>query len=157
MTKDWETIGFRVVKTSRVRDVSGYGASIKGARWNHVKVPALYVAESRSLAALEALVHNIMQVGTGAFSLVEIRLPAGLDRAAYPETHCPSLEASKSFGTLWLRSQAQPLLRVPSFVMPGEWNWLINPQHHLVSQHIQTGLLVHPFAFDARFWAGGSQ
>lgn len=157
MTKDWETIGFRVVKTSRARDVSGYGASIKGARWNHVKVPALYVAESRSLAALEALVHNIMQVGTGAFSLVEIRLPAGLDRAAYPETHCPSLEASKSFGTHWLRSQAQPLLRVPSFVMPGEWNWLINPQHPLVSQHIQTGLLVHPFAFDARFWAGGSQ
>lgn len=157
MTKDWETIGFRVVKSSRARDVSGYGASIKGARWNHVKVPALYVAESRSLAALEALVHNIQQVGIGAFSLVEIRLPAGLDRGAYPETHCPSLEASKSFGTHWLRSQAQPLLRVPSFVMPGEWNWLINPQHPLVSQHIQTGLLIHPFAFDARFWAGGSR
>lgn len=156
MNEDWETIGFRVVRTARAADVSGYGSSIHGARWNKVKVPALYVAETRSLAALEALVHNIQRVEMNLFALVEIRLPAGLDRVEYPELHCPSIAASRAFGTQWLLSHAQPLLRVPSAVVPGEWNWVINPQHPLVVQHIQSGLHIKPFAFDARFWKDGS-
>lgn len=155
--QDWETIGFRVVRSARAEDVSGFGSFVNGARWNEARVHALYVAETRSLAALESLVHNIQRVGINQFAMVEIRLPPGLSRTEYPESHCPSIAASRDFGTRWLLSHAQPLLRVPSAVVPGEWNWVINPQHPLVVQHIQTGLRIKPFAFDARFWRDGAE
>lgn len=157
VNQHWETLGFRVVRSARAEDVSGFGSFINGARWNEARVHALYVAETRSLAALEALVHNIQRVGINQFALVEVRLPPGLDRAEYPQPHCPSIAASRAFGTRWLQSQAQPLLRVPSAVVPGEWNWVINPQHPSVVQHIESGLRIKPFAFDARFWRGGSE
>lgn len=157
VNQDWETLGFRVVRSARAEDVSGFGSFIQGARWNEARVHALYVAETRSLAALEALVHNIQRVGVNQFALVEVRLPPGLDRVEYPEPHCPSIAASRAFGTRWLQSHAQPLLRVPSAVVPGEWNWVINPQHTSVVQHIESGLRVKPFAFDARFWRDDSE
>ena len=34
---------------------------------------------------------------------------------------------SRAFGDAWLKASEQPVLRVPSLITPGEWNFLLNP------------------------------
>jgi len=34
---------------------------------------------------------------------------------------------SRAFGDAWLKGSEQPVLRVPSLITPGEWNFLLNP------------------------------
>jgi RES domain-containing protein len=41
----------------------------------------------------------------------------------------PAGRASIQFGTGWIRSMASALLRVPSVIVPDEYNVLINPLH----------------------------
>lgn len=50
------------------------------------------------------------------------RLPVGWDVD-------PSGRASIQFGSAWIRSASSALLRVPSVIVPDEYNVLINPLH----------------------------
>jgi RES domain-containing protein len=113
----------------------GEGAFRRGARWSPPGVRAVYCAESRALAALEVLVH-VEEVGdfvaqdwiVASASIPEshIEQPQKFpsDWRAYP--YGPS---TQSFGAEWIRSGRSVALRVPSAVVIGEFNYLLNPQH----------------------------
>ena len=53
---------FRIAAAEHIRDISGTGARMYGGRWNNTGYPVVYASGSRSLAALEFLVHVPMAV-----------------------------------------------------------------------------------------------
>jgi RES domain-containing protein len=119
-------------------DLSGTGAKITGGRWNAVGDALIYASESQALACLKTVVHlNAGGLPLNRY-LVAVTIPDAVWAAARTETSGslpvgwdadPSGRASIQFGSAWVRSAASALLRVPSVIVPDEYNVLINPLH----------------------------
>ncbi len=137
--------------------MSGDGAYRRGGRWNPPGIRVVYCAESRSLALLEVLA-NIKRpalLGDQAWVLIPIEIPVNLIEkpARVPDSwrDTPYTAASQAFGAEWVQAQRSAALRVPSAVVPGEFNYLLNPAHPDFKR-IKAGQ-PEPFAFDARIKA----
>ena len=124
-------------------DLSGKGAEITGGRWNRKGAPIVYASTSRALACLETVVH--LSGGTPLplnRYLVEISIPASAWASAIdfePERHVgwdaePAGKVSLDWGTNWARGQSSVVARVPSVIVPEEFNVLINPAHEDAAQ-----------------------
>lgn len=115
---------------------TGEGARIAGGRWNSPGIPAIYCGESLALCVVEILVHAVtaderadprawfkITVPKSACQTVAARrLPRGWnDPIAHPQT--------VAIGDEWLQAKECVALRVPSAVVPGERNVILNPQH----------------------------
>lgn len=152
-TADRAVRAFRIVRPAFASTaLSGEGARLYGGRWNFEGLPCVYSAGSRALAALELLVHTAPESLPLRFELIEIEVPDGLlETRLSPPSHfelMPAGDGSKAFGDRWLRGNYGAALKVPSVIVPEEWNLLLNPQHpdfkrvELVSQR--------EFRFDPR-------
>jgi len=124
---------------------SGRGAALHGGRWNPPGVEAIYTAQSRSLAALEILVHYA--VLPRDFVLTPIRIPedrvvvARLQKnAQFPELQTRDLALN------WFPSTA--VLCVYSVIIPDERIYILNPTHPEF-EYIEF-LDSEPFKFDPR-------
>ncbi len=125
-------------KSYEADDLSGAGAKNTGGRWNAVGDPLVYTSETQALACLETVVHlNAGGLPLNRY-LVSVTIPAAVWVGARTETPGslpvgwdadPSGRASIQFGTTWIRSVASALLRVPSVIVPDDYNVLINPLH----------------------------
>lgn len=127
---------YRVSRAKHANDLSGEGARLGGGRWNHKGASIIYTAESRSLAAFEALVHMSQPdflIGRKMVSVEvpETIIPKSIDITMLPKDWpaYPPPFALADIGTTWAMSMESLLLRVPSAVVPREFNILINPQH----------------------------
>lgn len=127
---------FRISTSEHINDITGTGARIYGGRWNHAGYPAVYASGSRSLAALEFLVHVPMALAPENLSIFEINIPKNIVRKSIKESQLPSNwrnypapEESANIGTNWIKSRASLLLDIPSAVVEKEVNTLINPLH----------------------------
>lgn len=133
---------------------TGQGAARNPGRWNPRGLPAVYLAENRSLAALEVLVHaeDRSLLTAVAWVLIPVRIDPQWVHvpAKYPPgwPTIPAPEATRQFGGDWLRAARQPVLRVPSAVIAGESNYLLNPQS-ADFRHLDIGK-PEPFRFDLR-------
>ena len=128
---------WRIVKPQHADDsFTGKGARDSGARWNSKGTAIVYTAENRALAVLEFLVHlgkaERLQM---AYSLIEIRIAEHLietrDASTLPSnwadiTPPPML---RLIGDRWVKMGTSVALRVPSVLVPGEYNYLLNPVH----------------------------
>ena len=119
---------------------TGSGARLYGGRWNRPGVPVVYTAQSRSLAILELLVHIRNTEPIHDFVLISVVFDEALVEAvelhglpAGWETEPPT-QASQSIGDAWVLGGKQPVLSVPSAVVPEERNFLLNPAHALFSR-----------------------
>lgn len=146
---------WRLASKRRISTIwDGEGAFRRGARWSPPGVRAVYCAESRALAALEVLVH-VEEVGDFVaqdWVIASVSIPEAFieqpskfpaDWRAYP--YGPS---TQTFGADWIRSVRSIALRVPSAVVLGEFNYLLNPQHTDFPK-LQLGK-PGPFQFDPR-------
>ena len=145
---------WRIVKRKHAATAfSGRGAADHGGRWNSRGVPVVYASGNKSLAALESLVHLNPPV---RFKYVAIRvkfdaalveifpvksLPTGWRREPPP----PSTQA---IGDAWVRAGRSAVLELPSVIVSGEPNYLLNPAHPGFKK-ISIGK-PEPFAFDPR-------
>jgi len=127
---------FKIAASRFVRDLSGEGARIHGARWNRKGTPVVYTAESRSLAALECLVHVSLPDLPRGLRIVCIGIPDKFTpREIAPDDlpkgwrSDPAPFTAADFGSRWAANKESLLLRVPSVVVPHEFNLLINPLH----------------------------
>jgi RES domain-containing protein len=139
------------------RAFSGEGARIYGGRWNSKGVPVVYTAATRSLAMLEILVHlkNAGQINESAPYLL---YPATFDEALVDELADarlpldwdmePPISGSRAIGDAFVAAAEQPILAVPSVVVPAERNYLLNPAHRLFGR-ITLGKPI-PCRFDPR-------
>lgn len=122
--------------------LDGEGARLFGGRWNSPGNSVVYMSESVSLATLEYLVHldplNLpadvvmatLQIPDELLAAAVVDLPPGLNVST-------DTAACRKFGDRWLASLASPLMRVPSALVPEEYNLLLNPRHPLAF-HVAT-------------------
>jgi RES domain-containing protein len=139
------------------RRFNGEGARQYGGRWNHTGTSIVYTSGSLSLAALELFVH--VDIDTVPDNLVAIQ--ADVSKSVPIETvrieslprdwrRYPGPEPLKDIGTGWVKRHSTAILAVPSAVIPGERNYLLNPAHRDFKR-IRLGKAV-VFRFDARMW-----
>ncbi len=87
-----------------------------------------------------------------AWVLVPAEFPADLvaKPARYPASwrQFPHSRETQLFGGEWARQQQHAALRIPSAVVPGEFNYLLNPTHPDFKR-VKIGT-AEPFSFDAR-------
>jgi len=145
---------YRIARTAVINDLSGEGARLHGGRWNEKRVPVIYAAQSRALAALESLVHFPIVLAPRDLSICQITLPddvpvTKLRKSALPDDWKanPPEAGTMQIGTKWALAGKTLLLIVPSVVVPDENNVLINPQHR---DFRRIKKRIEPFEFDPR-------
>jgi len=146
---------FRIATSEYISDLSGTGARIYGGRWNHQGYPVVYASGTRSLAALEFLVHIPMALAPENLSILEINIVDTAEIESVNESQLPSNwrdypapEQLADIGTSWLKSKSSLLLEIPSAVVNKEMNTLINPLHEDIKN--VSIVSVERFSFDSR-------
>lgn len=124
------------ITTARFADTafSGEGARLYGGRWNAKGSPVVYTAQSQSLALLEMTVQDAPLRAN--YILMPAHLPANLSIQKVEIADLPSdwrglsaTTALQDIGRHWQSERRCCALVVPSAVVPGECNWLLNPAH----------------------------
>ncbi len=124
---------FRLTRQKYAGSLSGHGAALYPGRWNLAGQETIYSATSRSLALLEILVHLPRKLIPQDFILQILDIPSNLpvhrvNVAELPDRwqQIPPGPVSQRFGASLLANHTFVL--VPSSIVEGEWNLLINPQ-----------------------------
>ena len=148
---------WRIVKEKHAATAfSGERAYLYGGRWNSPGVRMVYTSLTKSLAALESLVHLTPPV---LFKYVLI--PVEFDEALVEKSPLLALPANwsdeppspavQTIGDQWVKEARSAVLALPSVIIPGETNFLLNPLHPDFGR-IKVGVS-EPFAFDPRLLA----
>lgn len=153
MRKAW-----RLVRQSLLNDAfSGEGARLAGGRWNHRDVAVVYTSETLSLTVLEVFVHlTTIDVKFSLFSIpVEIPDSVALEELSQKDLPAnwreePPPDSIKDIGTDWYKKGKTAVLKVPSVIIPEEFNYIINPAHKDF-RHIKIGK-PQQFFLDPRMW-----
>lgn len=137
--------------------LSGVGAAMKGARWNSIGVEIVYTSASRALAMSEIAVHFTFATLPSDFMLFQIYIP---DDTTMKVLQIPNLPANwnnnppplacQTLGDDFIRENEFCLLKIPSAVVLGDFNILLNPNHPQFAR-IQV-LERTPFPFDNRIF-----
>lgn len=126
---------YRISKAKYIRDLTGTGARLYGGRWNPRGHAVLYTAENKSLAALEFLVHVDQHTIPKDLKILTIKIPKNTlevfsTRRFNKINTLPDAKIQfQELGKEWLIGQSSLVLQVPSILIPGESNLLINPLH----------------------------
>ncbi|MDQ3555706.1 MAG: RES domain-containing protein [Gemmatimonadota bacterium] len=134
----------------------GEGARLFGGRWNSAGVPLVYLSEHLSLAVLESLVYqdrlhlpDDLVAHTVKIPDAPVEHPAEMPPAWFAD---PLRRQTRRFGSTWARELRSLALRVPSAVIPSEFNLLLNPRHADIEQIERVD--EQPFVFDPRLRRG---
>jgi RES domain-containing protein len=133
----------------------GTGSKRAGGRWNSPGRAVVYTSEHPAVAVLELLVHvKRAQLLRDSFVMIPAEVPDYLVNALDPGVLPPRWDApvetraSTDIGDAWYDLSAGVALRVPSVVLPGQFNVLLNPFHPHWDQ--VTPGTPEPFLFDLR-------
>jgi len=144
---------YRIVRCVYADDLSGTGARLYGGRWNSEGKQMVYMASSRSLAVLEALVHFSPTNLPDDYCMTVIETPDSIgevDITQLPHNwqEYPEQNILKQMGNAFLQQSKYLLLKVPSALVNEEYNYLMNPLH---KQAPSVKILSKkPFSFDER-------
>jgi RES domain-containing protein len=113
-------------------DLSGLGAKLYGGRWNSEGRPMVYLTSSRSLGMLEALAHFSPTNLPTDYCMMTIDVPENFTELvikSLPKNwhEYPEQNSTKQIGNGFLQDKKYLLLRVPSAIVPDEYNYLLNP------------------------------
>jgi RES domain-containing protein len=114
---------------------SGEGARLAGGRWNSEGFAVVYSAGSLSLALLEIIVHLEFKEALKLYKAIPVDVPEELIRsvegATLPEgwNKPVPIPVTRLIGNAWIKDQPSPVLKVPSAIVPVEYNYLMNPVH----------------------------
>jgi RES domain-containing protein len=127
---------FRLARKKYPVELSGKGASISGARWNSKGTEIIYCAQNRALSMAEVLVHLSLATLPNDFVMLTIAIPddifieildvtkLNIDWNVFPCTFETPL-----LGDDFIRRNEACVLKDPSAVVKGDFNFLINPYH----------------------------
>ncbi len=150
---------YRLCREEFAVPLSGVGASLRGARWNSAGVQMLYTAANRSLAMAEVAVHLTMATLPPDFVMLTIHIPdsAGIKKispSSLPENWniFPPHVSTQQLGDDFIRENKFLVLRVPSAVTKGDFNYLINTSHPEFEK--VKVIAQEKFPFDMRIFKG---
>ncbi len=146
---------YRLSKKKWAEDKSGEGARLFGGRWNTIGTPCIYTCSNRALTVLEYSCHVPLDEIPRAlcFTLYEIpekaiyeckgfELPGDWQKMDYSDT-------CREFGTHLFKKINCLVIRVPSVVVPYEYNYLINPIHPDMNTKVNV-LATEDYSYDIR-------
>ncbi len=143
---------FRITKTQYAQELFAPGFP---GRWNKSGEKVIYASSSRSLACLENLVHRRALTDVSTFRTMVIYVPdhlpvAHINLKDLPETWNQSAvyHDCQLLGSEWYQAEKSPLLKVPSAVIPDEFNFVLNTTHSEFNKIKIVDIL--PFYFDGR-------
>lgn len=135
----------------------GEGAKRKGGRWAPSGFPAVYTAQTESLAALEQFVQLGDEGQYIQFVCFKVEIPEDvrieeIDSGSLPTSwkETPAPNSLKSYGADWLARSESAVLKVPSALISSERNFILNP-HHPDFEKIIIGS-PEKFCYDPRMW-----
>ncbi len=144
---------WRITSRKHIETVfSGVGGRYASGRWHPQGYKISYTSASLALASLKVFVHS-----------ETTNIPLACISAIIPDT-TPILEITdlptnwqdvsaysvlQEIGRKWLRQMEYPVLKVPSAIIPVEYNYLINPEHPQLQLQPEQVL---EFQFDRRMW-----
>ena len=148
---------YRLAREPYAKSLSGKGAALKGARWNSVGVEMIYTASNRALAMAEVAVHFTAATLPEDYMMVVLNIPDDLRVQAFSLSLLPAdwnvfphSPSTQSIGDGFILENKFPILRVPSSVVQGDFNLLLNPYHpdfkKIVIEQIEK------FPFDSRIF-----
>jgi RES domain-containing protein len=149
---------WRIAKQNRAGEAfSGEGAYRYGGRWNHRGTRVVYISDSLALAVLEQFVHLGRAAIRLRFVSFRVEVPDRVAMEVFDRGHLPkdwraepTPDSTKDIGTAWAERGAAALLKVPSVLVPVEYNFILNPAHP------DFGRLAvrnpEPFSLDPRMW-----
>lgn len=146
---------YRISRQKFANDLNGTGARLNGGRWNSPGNAILYTSSYRSLALLEILVHTTNGFVPDDLRLITIEMP---DNTSFQEIKHREIKEElgkrgvnaqfNGIGDKWIQSRQSLVLKVPSIILPEEFNYLINPLHKDFSKVRIESITV--FDFDKR-------
>jgi RES domain-containing protein len=123
-------------------------------RWNVRGQQVIYTGSSRSLSSLELIVHKGAVVPSESYRVMVISIAE--DDYLYKQVQIKDLPLNwrtfaaysilQKIGSDWITSQETLVLKVPSAVIPYEYNYVINTEHSEFSSK------VHLVRTEEYFW-----
>lgn len=127
---------YRLARKKYKIELSGRGAAMSGNRWNSKGTEIIYCAESRALAVAEIVVHLSLATMPKDYVMLEIDIPDLLVPQSLRKTKLsagwnsfPHTLHTQLIGDEFVRNGKFCVIKVPSAVVTGDFNYLINPYH----------------------------
>lgn len=124
---------FRIASDKYTRQLNASG---KSSRWNKDNQFVIYAAQSRSLSALELVVHKNIQTALKyevmIISIADVEtLYTRLPIKGMPKNwrEYKSYAHLQDIGSDWYVNKKSLVLQVPSVIIPQEFNYVINLNH----------------------------
>lgn len=148
---------FRLSRSKFSSDLSGKGAELAGGRWNSKGKAVLYTSQSRALCTTEIAVHTPLGNIPRDYEIVELTIPDSCkaleikisdlptDWKSIPHSH-----STQEIGDKFISEGKFLVFKVPSVVVPGDFNFLINPNHRNFNEVEITS--TNTFEFDVRLF-----
>lgn len=150
-------IVFRLAKAKFCKDMSGRGAEIAGGRWSSKGTAVIHTGMSRALCTTEIAVHTPLGNIPGDYYLVSINIPVRstilkIENTKLPKDwkNFPHTGSTQLIGDKFIAAGKFLVMQVPSAVVPGEYNFLLNP-HHKDFKKIKI-IRTEKFIFDQRLF-----
>lgn len=136
----------------------GTGGLFAAGRWHRKGVPVAYASEHVAVAAMEKVVWlgTLEDAVAGDFVVVSVEIPrraiATVALADLPAhwSQFPHPPETQEIGMRWLAEGRTAALQVPSAVVPGSVNVLLNPRHAAAAGFAVSAPA--PFRWDARLF-----
>jgi len=128
-------IVFRLCKKKYSSDLSGKGAEICGGRWNSKGTPMLYTSASRALAVTEIAVHTSLGNIPNDYFIIILEIPEHSileiieSVLATDWNKFPYSRSKEVIGDQFIAENKFLIMKVPSAVVQGDYNYLVNINH----------------------------
>lgn len=134
-------------------------ASGNANRWNKSEEFIIYTGSSRALSTLELVVHRAGISTDNSYKVMVIRLDIEesdileVNQEQLP-SNWQSIEAYpqlQKLGSHWYHSKEFLILKVPSAIIPKEFNFLINTKHPTFETKVKIEI-IEDYSFDKRLF-----
>lgn len=143
---------YRLTKERYSYELSGYGASLSTTnRWNRKGTEMVYTATSRALAMAEIMPHLALDLIPMDYVMMVLNIPNAIKSTEIIiDLTTASLEQTQLLGEDFIRRKDYLTAKVPSKVVIGDFNLLINPYHDDFSKIVIED--IQAFPFDSRLF-----
>lgn len=150
-------IVYRLAKAKFSHELSGKGAENSGGRWNSRGISMIYTSDSRALCTTEVAVHMPLGLLPADYKIITIEIPdsikiltLALGKLPVDWKSIPHSGSTQEIGDAFIRKNKAAVIKVPSAVVPGDFNFLFNPNH---KDFLQIKIKkIEDFSFDSRLF-----
>lgn len=133
-------IVYRLSRAKYSHDLSGKGAELAGGRWNSKGTALVYTGQTIALCMTEVAVHIPFGIIPIDYELITLEIPDEeifeLKKSQLPDDwkSLPPGYSTQGIGDEFVKKGKQMILKIPSAVVQGEFNYLINPLHSKIKK-----------------------